>query len=255
MTKLLFSLILISTSIASIFAEEKINHKALKELWLFIGDSETSGRAKGKKTKSQAITFGTIWESTYNKKPQLKKYGVGGCSLLDSYKRYTKLSNKSSAVLINLQESGNQDKKGQKTIEEFANTFAEVIEKISKESPNAQITYETAYSFNRESKKGRNWNPYNHAIREEVKKLNKKRIKIRLAETDNYIKKLVKKIGAKKVLTDDGGHFTSTGNLMVALTIFKTLGISLDSLNLSGIPDSEISQDEKKICLSIAKKE
>jgi hypothetical protein len=48
-----------------------------------------------------------------------------------------------------------------------------------------------------------------------------------------------------------GRHYTGLGNLMVALSIYDSLGYDIHSLDLSGIPNSEISSADKQLCVNI----
>lgn len=181
-------------------------------------------------------------------------HGLGGCSLAQSTERYVNLTSaeKQATTFIHVQESGNQQIDGQRTAAEFAATFETFIQTVVAGSPNAIISYETAYSFQREALAGRNWNPYNVALRAKIDALRSQGFVIHLTDTDAKAKALVAALGFNAVIKEDGGHYRGNGNLLIALSILDTFGYDVAALDLSSIPDDQVTPAHKHLCVSIA---
>ncbi len=224
----------------------------LGDTWLFLGDSQTAGRATEPSVASSAIAFENIYRATFSERdPYAQISGVGGCTLLESAGRYGDYSNKADLSLIHFQESGGQLKTGQRTPEQYVSVLRSFITEIQSASAQAVISVETAYSFQREAETGRDWTEYNRALNEHVETLKSQGVSIVLSDVDTNIKALVAQTSFNTVIMSDGGHYRGVGNLMVALSLADALGYSVEQLNLNHIPDNEVSEMHKNICLNI----
>jgi len=232
--------------------------------WFFLGDSQTIGRAKQEHTKSHAIAFYRIWEATFGENVTQTVNGVSGRTMKQTRTYFIDNAKKNSSW-VHFQESGNQlsDNGSQNTAKKFVNQFESLVRAINKLSPNAKISTETAYSFEAEKMKGRDWKKYNIALYKSVVKLRSEGITVYVANVDNNIKNLV--TAKRKELGVDGGqqavwggpsnelkrHFTGLGNFMIALSIYEALGFDLDKLNFRLIPGNEVSQADIELCLAV----
>ncbi|MDP2876722.1 MAG: SGNH/GDSL hydrolase family protein, partial [Holophaga sp.] len=178
---------------------------ALGNAWRFFGDSQTAGAADESSARSHAVALRNVWQGSFPQPwPTVTIHGVGGCSLAMSTERYASLSaaEKLATTFIHFQESGNQQIDGQRTAAEFAATFETFVRTVSQGSPNAIISYETAYSFQREASAGRNWNPYNTTLREKINALREQGFVVHLTDTDAKEKELVAALGFSTVIKD-----------------------------------------------------
>ena len=222
----------------------------LPENWYFFGDSQTAGRASSQPLAvSHAAAFENLWLSNFATVPYTYVYGVGGRSLQGTMQAYENTTNYHANDWVHIQESGNQKKEGQKTPEEFINSFVLFVEKIISRSPNALITMETAYSFEREARNGRDWTQYNSALRTKVSEMQASGQNVYLIDVEPAMKGLVEILGFNAVILDDGGHYSGVGNLLIALLIFDELGYDVNTINLEGI--SDISAYQKEQCLLV----
>lgn len=224
-------------------------------VWRFFGDSQTAGAAEESSARSHAVALRNVWQGSFGQPwPAVTIHGLGGCSLAQSTERYATLTQaeKLATTFIHFQESGNQQIDGQRTAAEFVATFETFVRTVAQGSPSAIISYETAYSFQREALAGRNWNPYNLALRDKINALRNQGFAIHLTDTDAKAKELVAALGFSAVIKDDGGHYRGNGNLLIALSILSTLGYDVAALNLSLIPDDQVTPAHKQLCLSIA---
>ena len=232
--------------------------------WFFLGDSQTIGRAKQKHTKSHATTFYRIWDATFKGHATQTVNGVSGRTMNQTRNYFIENAKKNDSW-VHFQESGNQlsDNGSQNTVKKFVNQFESLVRAINKLSPNAKISTETAYSFEAERMKGRDWKKYNTALYKSAVKLRSEGITVFVANVDNNIKNLI--IAKRKELGVDGGqqavwggpsneikrHYTGLGNLMVALSIYEAWGFDLDKLNFSLIPKDEVSLADIELCLTV----
>ncbi len=245
---------MIRNTVYSILASSILvfSQQPLGDVWLFLGDSQTAGRAPEVTVSSSAKAFENIYRATFvSHDPSVRISGVGGCTLFQSAGRYSARSNKSEMSLIHFQESGGQLKSGQRTVNEYLSTLQTVTATMQRESPNAVLSVETAYSFQREDEAGRDWAEYNRVLKNHVVELQSQGVPIVLSSVDHNIKALVEERGFNSVMMDDGAHYRGVGNLMVALSVFEALGYDVLALNLDVIPESDVSQGEKNICLQI----
>ena len=227
----------------------------LGTVWRFFGDSQTAGAAEESRASSHAVAMRNVWQASFGQPwPKVTIHGAGGCSLAQSIERYANLTQteKRDTTFIHFQESGNQQIDGQRTASEFAATFETFVRTVSAGSPSAIISYETAYSFQREALAGRNWNPYNIALREKIDFLRSQGFSIHLTDTDAKVRELVAALGFSTVIKADGGHYRGNGNLLIALSILNTLGYDVSELNLSLIPDDQVGPAQKQLCVSLA---
>ena len=232
--------------------------------WSFLGDSQTAGRAKSENTKSHAVAFKRIWVGTFDSEISPAINGVSGRTMNQTREYYLGNASQDSSW-IHFQESGNQlsDNGSQDTPEKFSVHFEGLVRAIAEYSPNAIISTETAYSFEAERIKGRNWRRYNAALHKSVLKLKSEGITVYIANVDNNIKKLVaakkkqlgKKAGQQAVWGGHNNeikrHYTGLGNLMVALSIYYALAYNLDTLDFKLIPNEEVSQEDIALCREI----
>lgn len=233
--------------------------------WLFLGDSQTIGRAREKNAKSHALVVKNIWEDTFGVRVNQIKNGESGRTLEGTMDAYKNISSPDKITWIHLQESGNQLSGGgaQDTPEKYAELLERLLRLIHKNSSDAIITVETAYSFEAESKKGRDWTKYNSKLLEIVQKLKSEGILVHIVNVDENIKKLISikrnvmgyQAGQESVWGDRqnkiGRHYTGLGNFMVALSILDTLGIDLPSLDLTSISENEISLFDRDLTINI----
>lgn len=219
--------------------------------WFFLGDSQTAGRAQGTdSSKSHAIAFENIFAGTYTEKIiDTRISGVSGRSLIGHHDSYSSTNNLADYSWVHFQESGNQNQTGQQSVDDYIKTFDLFVRDIVANSPNAIISTETAFSFGRETTSFRNWDAYNTALRLKVSQLRQEGIIVHIADVDEMIKLADEEFGAGNVWYQAGEqnnyHYTGLGNFIVALSIYKSLGYNLATLNLSRIPSNEISNELK----------
>jgi hypothetical protein len=225
--------------------------------WMFLGDSQTGGRASGE-VLSHVTAFRAIWDKSFPTLAgeQATIDGVSGRRLASTAEYYGGSSARTDRTWVHFQESGGQDGAGQTTAAEFGATWEAFVRKIKAESPNAIISTETAFSFGREDESGRDWDPYNAVLREKLALVAKDGIKVRLAEVDRNVKALDALVGGVNVWFQSSEtnayHYKGLGNLLVALSIFDAMGYNVDALDLSGI--TSVTADQKAKCLEIIKK-
>lgn len=233
----------------------------------FLGDSQTSGRAKEKTTHSSVSALATIWPSVSDKKLNLKSNGESGRTLAGTHQAYMSLSREEQQSLdwVHFQESGNQLSGGgtQNTPQKFAGELKNFILNIKQHSPKATISTETAYSFEAEAIKGRDWTKYNEILNQTIEELRKQNIYVYVAQVDANIKSLVfnmqrisdRKRGQEAVWGDQDNiikrHYTGLGNTMVGLSILKAIGLDTNAIKLSNIPVSEITPTKKDLLLKV----
>lgn len=220
---------------------------ALSNRWSFYGDSQTAGPATSP-CASHATAFQAIWNGNFTPATTVNIDGEGGMGLQRHNTRYTADTHYANEW-VHVQESGGQDEPGQLTAEQFKATFIAFMEAIYANSPTGLITYETAYSFQRELEAGRNWDPYNAAMLAAVSELSARAtpINVLVVDVDTVIKRLVTALGYAVVNQQTGVtpanyttsnapyHYTEVGNLAIALAIFKRLGYNVRSLDLSSV--------------------
>ena len=230
--------------------------------WMFFGDSETDGRANELSAVSPVVAFTNIWNQSYNSSIVPFIDGVGGTDLRGSRDRYRATANRDSASWVHFQESGIQNAI-EDTPEEYVVLFESMIRSIVRDSPDAIISLETAYSFEAEAGAGSDWSQHNIYMLAKIDALHAEGINIYVAEVDRNIKELVKRkrtelgtdLGQREVWGDTnndiGRHYTGLGNLMVALSLFDSLGYDVGGLDLGDIPNIEISIADKQLCVDI----
>lgn len=237
---------------------------------LFLGDSQTDGRAKERSAKSSVTALINLWKASFETNLYVKSNGASGRTLEGTHRAYLAIPRDRLANLdwVHFQESGNQLSGGgtQNTPEKYAKELEKFIRSIRQYSPDAVITTETAYSFEAEKMKGRDWTKYNIAQCEVIKKLMGEGIFVAIAPVDHNIKELVfnkriisdNKRGQEAVWGDTDNrirrHYTGLGNLMVAISIFQAINADLNKLDLSDIPNHEISERDKKRAIKTAQK-
>lgn len=234
--------------------------------WMAFGDSETNGRAYEDSAKSQIIAFQNIWEQTQISPQSVFVNAIGGRNLDGTHSAYTSMYSylTSPVTWFHFQESGGQSST-QDTPEEFVAVFENMIRSIIINSPNAAISTETAYSFEAEdmTNPSRDWTAHNILMRLKVEELKAEGIALYLAEVDRNIQELVRRKrvelgetdGQQSVWGDENDsikrHYTGLGNFMVALSMFYALGYDITTLDHSAIVNSEVSLDDKKLCIEI----
>lgn len=222
--------------------------------WMFLGDSQTGGRASGE-VASPVTAFRAIWDRSFPAEADADAHinGESGRILSATASHYAGRSDRGTRTWLHFQESGGQAGSGQNTAAEFGAAWEAFVRRIKQDSPRALISTETAFSFGREGEAGRNWDPYNVVLRQRLAALAKDGIQVRLAEVDRNIKALGAAVGARQVWfqADESNryHYKGLGNLMVALSLFAALGCDVQSLDLSGI--TSISAADKARCVEI----
>lgn len=231
-------------------------------LWMFFGDSQTDGRSNEPSAKSHVTAFTNIWNQTFTVSESPFVNGVSGRILEATRDYYLSRIDRNLATLVHFQESGSQ-KTSQDTAQKFVQIFESMVRSIVSDSPNAIISTETAYSFEAESEPNRDWTQYNIQMISKISELQAEGIAVYLAQVDRNIKELVirkrAELGTKdgqEVVWGDtdnviGRHYTGLGNLMVALSIYDSLGYDVNLLDLSVIPENEISSHDKQLCIEI----
>ncbi|MBV1870441.1 MAG: SGNH/GDSL hydrolase family protein [Gammaproteobacteria bacterium] len=230
--------------------------------WIFLGDSETAGRANEVTTKSQVDAFKNIWNQSFSTPPSVYVDGISGRKLQETFAEYRSITYRGNATLVHFQESGSQDST-QDTPEKYTAVFENMVRAIVADSPFAVISVETAYSFEVDSSTNRYWVHHNAQMRKKVAELKAEGITVYIAEVDRNIQELIsqKRIeigtdaGQQIVWGDTNNsisrHYTGLGNLMVALSIYDALGYDVNQLDLTGIPSSEINTRDKQLCINI----
>lgn len=222
--------------------------------WMFLGDSQTGGRAAGE-VASHATAFKAIWDKSFPSQASAAAHinGVSGRYLAQTNDYYSGRSDRTSRTWVHFQESGGQDGTGQRTAAEFGTTFEAFVREIKSQTPNAIISTETAFNFGRESEANRNWDTYNTVLRQKVTALAADGIKVYVAEVDRNVKALDAAVGARNVWfqSDESNayHYKGLGNLLVALSIYDAMGFDVNALDLSGI--TSVTADQKAKCLEI----
>ncbi len=234
----------------------------LGRVWQFFGDSETEGRANEVSARSHVLAFTSIWDRTFFDSVSTYSNGVGGRTLPETYISYRGYSQRDQATWVHFQESGYQGS-DEDTLEEFLDTFESMVRDISATTPNAVISAETAHSFEAESEPFRDWTQYNSEMKNKISVLASEGITVFLAEVDRNIKELVASkrdelgfdAGQQSVWGDSnnsiGRHYTGLGNVMLALSIYASLGYDIYSLDLSAILEEEVSSADKQLCVEI----
>lgn len=230
--------------------------------WMFLGDSQTLGRATGT-CLSHPTAFCRIWQTKYTSGTPVNPYtnlgtdpfldGESGRSLLNTSGVYAQSSYRLSATMVWAQESGNQNWAGQLTSAEFSNTYKTFWRGVHQNTSAAVKLYETAFSFGRENDSFRNWGSYNTALLSANTELALEGINIRVIHTDLAIKQLQDMLTASAVWYQSGHgdayHYNETGNLMVALAGYKALDYTITSADLADVV--EVSNSNKLACLQV----
>lgn len=217
--------------------------------WGFWGDSETDDEAANSPKWTTMIAPTTV--SSY------VNGGRSGSALTYLIDRYEAYSNNGELTWVHFQESGNQNHTGQRTAQDFGDTFEEAVRSIATNSPNAVISYETAFSFGREAESYRNWDDYNDELRARIDDLEAEGITVILCDVDANIKALQTEIGDAREIwcqSDEGCayHYKDLGNVMVALTIWASLGYTVGDLDLTDSEITDLVTDHVDAALAIA---
>lgn len=219
------------------------------------GDSHLDGRDPDPILQSPMTCLRHLWETSGFTPPSVfSRDGVSGCSLQDSNTRYTSnpIPNVSFAWF---QESGNQDLDGQRTPDEWLQTFLSLMREVSTDHPLSVRIYESSYSFgpDRQAQPYRDWDPYNVKLIEGINTLKSEGITVVLIPTDSKIKLLVSELGYDIVCFPtthiNAYHFQGPGNLLVALLVLHTLNYDISSLDYSGI---NLSAAIIQSCINVA---
>ena len=229
--------------------------------WVFLGDSQTLGRASGPAT-SHASAICQIWQTMrangrlsigpatpYSGFPTNPfRDGLSGRSLADTIAAYEDPENdavRAAATMIWIQESGNQNWAGQTTAAAFKATYKANWQARHAERPTAVKVNETAFSFGREGEAFRNWDPYNVAMLEANTELAAEGINIIVVDTDAGVKALQAILTPGDVWYQSGHpdayHYNELGNTLVAVLGLKALGITCilsDLADISGVSDT-----------------
>lgn len=235
--------------------------------WMFLGDSQTAGRASGTAI-SHPSAFCRIWQTKFTSGTPVNPYdnmgdneanipfvnGFSGRSLIGTSAVYAETNYRLSASMVWVQESGNQNYPSQVTTSAFANTYKNFWREVHQNTSAAIKMYETAFSFGRENDNFRNWDAYNTTMLSANAELESEGINIVVVHTDLAIKLLQDDLTASAVWytsahPTDAYHYNETGNLMVALAGYKALNYIVTSADLVDIV--EVSDSNKLACLQI----
>ncbi len=245
MHKYIFTLLLLSS--LPLYAAENVG-----TAWGFWGDSQTFGVAPTGSCKSSPEAIWNVWDGS----PTTYKQGIGGRILTTTGTAYDSYSSKSGLTWVHFQDSGGQDNGDQSinTATKFGNEFDIAMKNIAADSPNAVISYETAFSFGREAKSDRDWDSYNTELLSRVKDLETNEgITVIIADVNKYIKLLQAEKTPGDVWYQDGHqykfHYTALGNFMVALTVWDALGYDVSTMDLSGVTD--VTANDKNTCIAL----
>ncbi|MBT4792611.1 MAG: SGNH/GDSL hydrolase family protein [Halobacteriovoraceae bacterium] len=227
--------------------------KDLGQNWMFLGDSQTAGRAnQNPSVGSHAIAFETLYASD---QINARVLGVGGRHLAGHQTAYDQASSLAGLTWVHFQESGNQNKADQRTVTEYITTFENFVRGIHAKSPSAIISTETAFSFGREEQSYRNWDTYNIALKEKIVELASDGIIVYLSSVDEMIKLADAEFSPENIWFQSGQenayHYTGLGNFIVALSLYQALGFNLTELDLDLIPTTDISSNDKLRALNL----
>lgn len=263
----------------------------LGAFWMALGDSQTGGRwtgaakspehafyriwqtmrASGKVTTGMATPYNTI---TSGSNPYVS--GRSGESLAEHLAHYNGVSSgtKSNRTWIHFQESGNQDQDGQRTASEFGDTFDSKVTALRAGSPNALISTEDAFSFDRGNphtagggqgsyvnENFRAWGEsntgYNAKLRERVAYWATQGVTIPIAEVVRDIGLLQTARGKSAVWfcvynETNFAHYKGPGNVMIALSRFKAFNYhDIELADLADISTDDCSTADKEACLEV----
>lgn len=241
--------------------------------WGFYGDSHTAGRGNIASSASPSRVFRNIWAASGFSTPvRVVTDGASGRTLANTRLAFED-DTYADTPWIHTQESGGQNSDGQRTPEEFGDTFEQYWREVDRLHPGSIKTYETAHSFLRIGEAYRdwqtteNWSDWGYLSRNEAISYNAemlRRIAI-LAEDDivvipvytaEYIDALIARIqGGYPSIEDDGiYHYNGTGNFMIALAKFKALGYDVDDLDFSAVTiheDRATDTARKALCVDV----
>lgn len=227
---------------------------ALPSRWVFLGDSQTAGRAtESPSAESPIVAFRNIWDENAltPSSPTQTTNGVSGRLLSETVAFYESVSIVSTPW-VHTQESGGQDAP-QNTASAFGDIFQDYIELIYSEWPSAIVSYETAFSFGREAESGRNWDPYNEELRDRVAILEDAGHTVIIVDTDKYIKLLQEALTPADVWYQSGDanayHYTGLGNFMIAMLMLRRLGYDVSALTHATIDDVDSSDKAVAVAL------
>lgn len=245
----------------------------LPAYWGFYGDSHTAGRGNIASSASPSLVFRNIWAASGFTNPvRVVRDGSSGRSLANTHLAYEGDSF-AGTPWIHTQESGGQGD-GERTPEEFGDTFVEHWRAVHEDNSGSIKTYETAHSFrligvrDRDWQTTENWADWGYLSQDEAISYNAemlRRIAI-LAEDDivvipvytaEYVDALIARIpgGYPSIeQTDNPRHYNGTGNFMIALAKFKALGYDVNELDFSSVTiheDLATDTARKALCVDV----
>jgi hypothetical protein len=243
---------------------------------MFLGDSQTSGRAAAGTTLSHVHAFCKVAADNpevgfpanpytgLNSNPF--RNGDGGRSLAGTRAYYdtrtTGTVNITNLSMLWFQESGNQlgDGGSQDTPAKYKAQIKAWCIAAKANSAAVVIVIETAFSFGREAESGRDWTLYNVALYEaQAELLSENGITIYIIDVDTHVKNLQTLLGgddaAKAIVwypstdTQRAYHYTEVGNALIGIAGMKRLGRNIGALNLAGL--DAVSTDHKTAILTV----
>lgn len=220
------------------------------EDWLFGGDSQTDDAAADSPRWIDMVAPVTSPTSYIN-------VGQSASELYYLIGRYEGSTGIADLTWVHFQESGGQGSSTQDTVEEFGDVFDDMVQSILDNSPDAIISYETAFSFGREDETGRDWGPYNTELRSRIEDWATAGTTIYLAETDANIKALQTAIGSPDDVWCQAGtgcdyHYRDLGNLMVAFSVWAALGYTRSEMVLTDSEITDLVDSEVEAALNVA---
>ena len=247
----------------------------LPDYWGFYGDSHTAGRGNIASSASPSLVFRNIWAASGFSTPvRVVKDGASGRTLANTRLAFED-DTYADTPWIHTQESGGQNSDGQRTPEEFGDTFEQYWREVDRRYPGSIKTYETAFSFGaaRAAQDGRDWEgtqhwqdwgylseadaiSYNDEMLRRITLLADDDIVVIPVYTAEYINVLIARIpGGYPSIEDDGPyHYNGVGNFMIALAKFKALGYDVDDLDFSTVTiheDPATDLARKVLCVDV----
>lgn len=228
---------------------------------MYFGDSQTAGRwTVGTNTRNHATAFEAIWDNKYpGNSVSIYVDGVSGRDFPNTALAYedrdSGTPNNTTATMVWVQESGNQDFTGQSTPAAYKASVIAFWQGVHARTPNALKVHETAYSFGRTGFP-RDWTEWNTALREAVAELALEGIIVIIVETDAAIKALCLLIDPTEVWFEEGHpsnneyHYRGLGNAAVAVAGYKAFRIPLTLADLVGLDD--VSEAEAQLLLDVS---
>lgn len=246
----------------------------LPAYWGFFGDSHTDGRASIPSSHSPSLVFRAIWQASgYTGPVDVEVNGGSGRPLAGTQDAFEG-HDFAGTPWIHAQESGDQNDIGQRTPEQFGDTFEAFWRAVDHRYPGSVKSYETAHSFQMKGAEYRDWQTtlnwarwgysspsqaisYNDEMLRRIQILANDGIIVHPVYTAEYIDALIARIpGGYSTIEQQTNprHYNGIGNFMIALAMFKGLGYDVHALDFSTVtidPDPVKDAQYKALCLEV----